>query len=211
MFAMLAFAADVRVRAVNASESADVLKAGYVYHFANLVEWPASVAPSGRPIVIGVLGNDDFATVLSGVVERKTLDDRTYVVKRLTSGDLKACACHILFVGGAYGEGTADIVALQNSASVLTIAEASDFARHGGIVSLTVDHRRVRLAVNVDAAGIEPDCSCVQGVCGTCETRVLDGVPDHRDVILTPEERAGNRTMMICVSGARTARLVLDI
>jgi hypothetical protein len=48
-------------------------------------------------------------------------------------------------------------------------------------------------------------------VCGTCETRVLDGVPDHRDVILTPEERAGNRTMMICVSGARTARLVLDI
>ena len=98
MFAMLAFAADVRVRAVNASESADVLKAGYVYHFANLVEWPASVAPSGRPIVIGVLGNDDFATVLSGVVERKTLDDRTYVVKRLTSGDLKACA------GGGVGE-----------------------------------------------------------------------------------------------------------
>jgi vanillate O-demethylase ferredoxin subunit len=63
----------------------------------------------------------------------------------------------------------------------------------------------------LNAAGIEPDCSCVQGVCGTCETRVLDGVPDHRDVILTPEERAGNHTMMICVSGARTARLVLDI
>jgi vanillate O-demethylase ferredoxin subunit len=63
----------------------------------------------------------------------------------------------------------------------------------------------------LNAAGIEPSCSCVQGVCGTCETRVLDGVPDHRDVILTPEERVGNRTMMICVSGARTARLVLDI
>jgi tetrachlorobenzoquinone reductase len=63
----------------------------------------------------------------------------------------------------------------------------------------------------LNAAGIEPDCSCVQGVCGTCETRVLDGVPDHRDVILTPEERAENRTMMICVSGAKTARLVLDL
>jgi tetrachlorobenzoquinone reductase len=63
----------------------------------------------------------------------------------------------------------------------------------------------------LNAAGIEPNCSCVQGVCGTCETRVLDGVPDHRDVILTPEERAENRTMMICVSGAKTARLVLDL
>jgi vanillate O-demethylase ferredoxin subunit len=63
----------------------------------------------------------------------------------------------------------------------------------------------------LNAAGLTPNCSCVQGVCGTCETRVLDGVPDHRDVILTPEERAQNRTMMICVSGARTGRLVLDL
>jgi tetrachlorobenzoquinone reductase len=63
----------------------------------------------------------------------------------------------------------------------------------------------------LSAAGIEPACSCVQGVCGTCETRVLDGLPDHRDAILTPDERAANRTMMICVSGAKTGRLVLDL
>ena len=62
-----------------------------------------------------------------------------------------------------------------------------------------------------DAAGIEVPSSCIQGVCGSCETRVLDGVPDHRDVILTPDERAQNRTMMICVSGAKTQRLVLDL
>jgi vanillate O-demethylase ferredoxin subunit len=63
----------------------------------------------------------------------------------------------------------------------------------------------------LNEAGIEPACSCIEGVCGTCETRVLDGVPDHRDAILTPEERANSRTMMICVSGAKTARLVLDL
>jgi vanillate O-demethylase ferredoxin subunit len=63
----------------------------------------------------------------------------------------------------------------------------------------------------LNAHGIEPACSCIEGVCGTCETRVLDGVPDHRDVVLTPEERAGNRTMMICVSGAKSDRLVLDL
>jgi ferredoxin-NADP reductase len=59
--------------------------------------------------------------------------------------------------------------------------------------------------------GIYVAHSCREGVCGTCETRVLDGVPDHRDAILTPEERVQNRTMMICVSGAKTARLVLDL
>ena len=65
-------------------------------------------------------------------------------------------------------------------------------------------------AATLAGVAIVHDCDG-QGVCGTCETRVLDGVPDHRDVILTPEERAEGRTMMICVSGARTSRLVLDL
>ncbi len=53
--------------------------------------------------------------------------------------------------------------------------------------------------------------SCEQGVCGTCETRVLEGVPDHKDLLLTPAEKASNATMMICCSGALTDRLVLDL
>lgn len=61
------------------------------------------------------------------------------------------------------------------------------------------------------AAGVEVPSSCEQGICGTCETRVLDGVPDHRDQLLTPEERAGGETMMVCVSRACTPRLTLDL
>lgn len=53
--------------------------------------------------------------------------------------------------------------------------------------------------------------SCMEGVCGTCETRVLEGVPDHRDKILSDREKASNRSMLICCSGARTDRLVLDL
>ena len=60
-------------------------------------------------------------------------------------------------------------------------------------------------------AGIDVQHSCTQGVCGTCETRVLEGVPDHRDLILTDQERASNRTLMICCSGSKTERLVLDL
>ncbi|HZB91321.1 MAG TPA: PDR/VanB family oxidoreductase [Stellaceae bacterium] len=60
-------------------------------------------------------------------------------------------------------------------------------------------------------AGIAVNCSCLEGVCGTCETAVLEGEPEHRDSVLTPQERASNRTMMICCSGAKTPKLVLDL
>lgn len=53
--------------------------------------------------------------------------------------------------------------------------------------------------------------SCEEGHCGTCETRVLDGVPDHRDTVLTDEEHAAGETMMICVGRSKSRRLVLDI
>jgi ferredoxin-NADP reductase len=60
-------------------------------------------------------------------------------------------------------------------------------------------------------AGIEISTSCEEGVCASCETRILEGIPDHRDSILSPQERASGRTMMVCVSGSRSPRLVLDL
>lgn len=60
-------------------------------------------------------------------------------------------------------------------------------------------------------AGIEVARSCEQGVCGTCEVRVLEGEVDHRDSILSSAERTSNQVMMTCVSRARGASLVLDI
>jgi tetrachlorobenzoquinone reductase len=60
-------------------------------------------------------------------------------------------------------------------------------------------------------AGIDAPSSCSQGVCGSCETKVLDGIPDHRDVILTKTERMANNKMMICCSGSKSEKLVLDV
>jgi ferredoxin-NADP reductase len=53
--------------------------------------------------------------------------------------------------------------------------------------------------------------SCEEGMCGTCETKVLAGVPEHHDTVLTEEERRSGTTMMICVGRAKTSRLVLDL
>jgi vanillate O-demethylase ferredoxin subunit len=63
----------------------------------------------------------------------------------------------------------------------------------------------------LDAVGVHIVTSCEQGVCGTCLTRVLDGVPDHKDMYLTPEEQAANDQFLPCCSRACSPRLVLDL
>ncbi|MEV6082284.1 PDR/VanB family oxidoreductase [Streptomyces parvulus] len=60
-------------------------------------------------------------------------------------------------------------------------------------------------------AGLDVPSSCREGICGSCETRVLDGTPDHRDFLLSDAERATGETMMICVSRCAFDRLVLNL
>lgn len=62
-----------------------------------------------------------------------------------------------------------------------------------------------------EAAGLSVTSSCQEGICGSCETRVLDGTPDHRDFLLSEAEHAANASMMICVSRCASGRLVLDL
>src|SRR5262249_6955323 len=61
------------------------------------------------------------------------------------------------------------------------------------------------------AAGIDAPFSCEEGVCGACMTTVISGEPDHRDTVLTPSERASKKKIMICCSGSKSDRLVLDL
>lgn len=83
-----------------------------------------------------------------------------------------------------------------------------ELARSGATVTVAAD---VSVLDAVRAAGVEVLFSCTEGTCGTCETDVLDGTPDHRDSVLTDEEQEAGETMMICVSRCRGRRLVLDL
>jgi tetrachlorobenzoquinone reductase len=60
-------------------------------------------------------------------------------------------------------------------------------------------------------AGVNVDFSCMEGICGSCRVAVQEGLPDHRDHVLTEEERARNDTVLVCCCGSRTQRLVLDL
>ena len=63
----------------------------------------------------------------------------------------------------------------------------------------------------LEEAGLDPLYDCQRGDCGICQCDVIDGIPDHRDVILTDSEKASNSVMQICVSRAKSAKLVLDL
>jgi ferredoxin-NADP reductase len=83
-----------------------------------------------------------------------------------------------------------------------------EFAESG--VTAVVDPGRSIVEVAEDH-GIAVISSCEEGICGTCETKVLGGQPDHRDSVLTDHEKAAGDTMMICVSRCHSARLRLNL
>lgn len=94
----------------------------------------------------------------------------------------------------------------------------SEQAREGGFVVELARSKRVlqiepgqTILSALQAAGIDAPYSCEEGVCGACMTDVIEGDPDHRDSVLTPGERKANRKIMICCSGSKSPRLVLDL
>lgn len=94
---------------------------------------------------------------------------------------------------------------LKNEADVdfdVQIASSGQFVRV---------RKNQTVAVALLEHGIHVETSCEQGVCGTCLTRVLHGVPDHRDHYLTSQEQAANDRFLPCCSRSRSATLVLDI
>ena len=93
-----------------------------------------------------------------------------------------------------------------------------EVAKTGGFVvelarsgqEFVIPEGKTILQVLLDA-GIDVDYSCELGICGACEQRVISGVPEHRDAILTEEEQASNTKVMICCAGCKSERLVLDL
>jgi tetrachlorobenzoquinone reductase len=97
------------------------------------------------------------------------------------------------------------------------VPQAEPAANHGFSVELARSHKLIEVAPGktlLDSlldAGVDVGHSCMEGICGSCETRVLSGCPDHRDSVLSAAERASNQVMMVCVSGCKGEKLVLDL
>jgi len=99
---------------------------------------------------------------------------------------------------------TADPAAMAGPRETFTVR----LARSGGDYLIPPDKTIVQALAE---RGVHVETSCEQGVCGTCLTGVLEGIPDHRDVFLTDEERSIGDKFLPCVSRAQSDVIVVDL
>ncbi|WP_344981289.1 cytochrome P450/oxidoreductase [Streptosporangium fragile] len=150
-----------------------------------LPDLEAVLASAGPGTAIYCCGPAGMIAAVERVCERLGVGARLHV-ERFTAGD--------------------DLEAVSDPAD--NTAFDVHLARTGKTVHVRPDQRLIE-AVREAAPGLSYDCE--KGYCGACETRVLAGTPEHRDSLLTAEERAAGRTMMICVGRSSSPRLVLDL
>jgi vanillate O-demethylase ferredoxin subunit len=141
--------------------------------------------------------------------------DLAAIVQSLPPGAHVYC-CGPLPMLAAYEKATASLPPERVHMEYFAAKDAA--ATDGGF---TVELARSGKSVQVRAGqtildslmdiGIEPPYACQEGICGTCEVRVIEGIPDHRDLVLSSAEKAANDRIMVCCSGSRSARLVLDL
>jgi len=152
--------AAMALNAQNTAGSAEYLiKAGFIYNFANLVQWPSSsFAQADSPIVIVILGEDHFGTTLDRALDGKKVNARSFVIKRAKSiSELQRTLgpqkdCQILYVSSSEMPHLSDAIQMLKGVPVLTIGETPGFARNGGIINLILEDNKVRFEVNVAAA-----------------------------------------------------------
>lgn len=143
----------LEAQAQDSSVSSEYLiKAGFIYNFANLVQWPSSAfAQPNSPIVIGIFGEDPFGTILDRVLEGKKVNGRVFLVKHLKSvAELKEC--QIVFVSSSEMARLVEAIHSVKGMPILTIGEIPGFAKRGGIINLVLEDNKVHFEVNVEAA-----------------------------------------------------------
>lgn len=136
------------------SESSEYLiKAGFIYNFAKLTEWPSPVFPqSNSPIVIGILGNTDpFQGTLDDVLRGKQVNGHPFVVKHLKWKD-EIKGCNILFVSASEAPHLDELFRAIRGLPILTIGDTPGFAQRGGMINFVLEDNRVRFDIDLQAA-----------------------------------------------------------
>jgi hypothetical protein len=123
------------------------LKSVFLYNFCHFIDWPESSFTSpNEPLIIGIVGEDPFGSLLKEAVEGETYHNRPIVIEHY-HGPRDIKHCHLLFVGRTEASRVDAILAAVNSKSVVTVGETEDFLDHGGMIALPADKNRVRLRI----------------------------------------------------------------
>jgi hypothetical protein len=128
------------------------VKAAFIFHFAQMVEWPSNaLGANAQPLVICTLDDDSYSSALTTVAEGKLIGSHP-VQTRLLHTIADVPGCHVLVVGGKDKKRVAAILAGTKDAPLLTVGDSEDFAPAGGIIGLLLQDNKIRFDVNLIAA-----------------------------------------------------------
>lgn len=128
------------------------VKAVFLFNFAQFVDWPSGTFPSAQaPLVIGVLGDDPFDGFLDDTIRDEKVNDHPLIVQRYRRVE-EIGACHILFISQSESGRLDRILARLKDRNILTVGDAEDFARRGGMIRFVTENNKIRLRINMDAA-----------------------------------------------------------
>jgi hypothetical protein len=128
------------------------LKAAFLFHFVQLVDWPAEALGGDRePMTICTLGEDPFHGVLEAAMEGKLAGSRALHVRHFKQPqDLQGC--HLLYVGSNERLHVPFLLAKLKDTPVLTVGDTDDFVKQGGVIGFCLEDKKVRFVINLDAA-----------------------------------------------------------
>ena len=128
------------------------VKAAFIFNFAKFVEWPARAFNSSEsPFVVAVVGKDPFGGSLAAALRGKEVAGRSIVLKRFNwDDDMKGA--HVLFIASEDPDRLSRVSDSVKGYPILTIGESRGFAPRYGIIGFTVEKKRVRFEINLDAA-----------------------------------------------------------
>lgn len=149
MLLFLSFAS-AHMKAQTTADRAYQVKAVFLYHFSQFVEWPPTAfSSSSDPFVIGILGNDPFGSYIDETVAGEDMGGHPMMVQRYH--DIKDISnCHILFINT--GDDAAPVLTALGNRSILTVSDNANFARQGGMIRFFTVNNKVRLRINPSAA-----------------------------------------------------------
>ena len=128
------------------------LKAAYLVNFARFVKWPAQkLSTSDTPFVIGVVGDDSFASAIDSAVHGTKVYEHRVVARRVSGGE-ELRRCHLLFVSRTGDGRMPALIADLRDQPILTVGESDKFISLGGMINFTTISDTIHFEINRAAA-----------------------------------------------------------
>ncbi len=153
ILAWLATLAGARMVSAQAGASSEYqVKAAFLFHFAQFIEWPQeSSNAAGKPLTYCTVGEDPFQGALDESLNGKTIGTRPLQVRHLKQ-PRDISNCQILFMGAAQKKILLEVLTTLKESPVLTVGESEHFVRDGGMIGFFLEENKIRFDINLKAA-----------------------------------------------------------